>query len=53
MTRRTISVLGSTGSVGSQTLSLISDDRERFSVRALVAGRNVDLLARQARAHGA
>ena len=53
MTRRTVTVLGSTGSVGTQTLSLIADAPDRFAVRALVAGRNATLLAAQARAHAA
>jgi 1-deoxy-D-xylulose-5-phosphate reductoisomerase len=50
---RTVTVLGSTGSVGTQTLDLLDGERERFAVQALVGGRNVDLLARQARALGA
>ncbi|HVZ07833.1 1-deoxy-D-xylulose-5-phosphate reductoisomerase [Rhodopila sp.] len=45
---RFVSVLGSTGSVGTQTVDLLLADRERFAVRALVAGRNAELLARQA-----
>lgn len=49
---RSVTVLGSTGSVGTQTLSLLHD-RARFRVRALVAGRNVALLAAQARQFGA
>lgn len=47
---KTISILGSTGSVGTQTLDLILAEPERYRVRALVAGRNVALLAEQARA---
>jgi 1-deoxy-D-xylulose-5-phosphate reductoisomerase len=46
---KTISILGSTGSVGTQTLDLILAEPERYNVRALVAGRNVALLAEQAR----
>ena len=49
MAIRTISILGSTGSVGTQTLDLILAQPERFQVRALVGGRNVALLAEQAR----
>ena len=49
MAIRTISILGSTGSVGTQTLDLILAEPERFQVRALVGGRNVALLAEQAR----
>ncbi len=45
---RTVSVLGSTGSVGTQTIELLLAEPERFRTRALVAGRNAALLARQA-----
>jgi 1-deoxy-D-xylulose-5-phosphate reductoisomerase len=45
---RSVTVLGSTGSVGTQTVGLLVDAPERFQVRALVAGRNVGLLAEQA-----
>jgi 1-deoxy-D-xylulose-5-phosphate reductoisomerase len=47
--KKLISVLGSTGSVGTQTLDIISHFRERYAVRVLVGGRNVALLAEQAR----
>jgi len=50
---RTVTVLGSTGSVGTQTLDLLSSDPARFRVKALVAGRNTALLAQQAIAFGA
>jgi 1-deoxy-D-xylulose-5-phosphate reductoisomerase len=45
---RSVTILGSTGSVGTQTIELLSADPERFQVRALVAGRNASLLAEQA-----
>jgi 1-deoxy-D-xylulose-5-phosphate reductoisomerase len=45
---RSVSVLGSTGSVGTQTIELLTADPGRFQVRALVAGRNAALLAEQA-----
>ena len=50
---RSVTVLGSTGSVGTQTLELLAHEPGRFQVKALVAGRNTDLLARQAIALGA
>jgi 1-deoxy-D-xylulose-5-phosphate reductoisomerase len=50
---KTISILGSTGSVGTQTLDLILAKPETYRVRALVGGRNVALLAEQARRCGA
>ena len=45
---RSVTVLGSTGSVGTQTVELLAAAPERFRVLALVAGRNVGLLAEQA-----
>jgi 1-deoxy-D-xylulose-5-phosphate reductoisomerase len=51
MTRR-ITLLGSTGSIGTQALDVIARQRDMFRVVALAAGRNVDLLCRQARAFG-
>jgi 1-deoxy-D-xylulose-5-phosphate reductoisomerase len=45
---RSVTVLGSTGSVGTQTVDLLAAAPERFQVLALVAGRNVGLLAAQA-----
>ena len=50
---KTVTVLGSTGSVGTQTVDLLAADPARFRVRALVGGRNVALLAAQALALGA
>ncbi|MCM8733437.1 1-deoxy-D-xylulose-5-phosphate reductoisomerase [Azospirillum sp. A1-3] len=46
---RSVTILGSTGSVGTQTVDLVSRDPERFPVEALTANRNVTLLAQQAR----
>ncbi|TCH97724.1 1-deoxy-D-xylulose-5-phosphate reductoisomerase [Roseococcus sp. SYP-B2431] len=47
-------VLGSTGSVGRSTLSLLAAARPgEFAVEALVAGKDAKTLAAQARAHGA
>jgi 1-deoxy-D-xylulose-5-phosphate reductoisomerase len=48
-TPRRISILGSTGSVGANTVSLIEAEPERYAVEALTAHRNVELLAAQAR----
>jgi 1-deoxy-D-xylulose-5-phosphate reductoisomerase len=45
---RSVTVLGSTGSVGTQTVELLAASPERFQICALVAGRNVKLLAQQA-----
>lgn len=50
---RRITVFGSTGSIGVNTLDLIARRPGEFAVVALTGGRNVDLLAAQARAHRA
>jgi 1-deoxy-D-xylulose-5-phosphate reductoisomerase len=42
-----LTLLGSTGSIGANTLDVVRRWSERFGVYALVAGRNVELLARQ------
>ncbi len=47
---RTVSVLGSSGSVGASTVDLLRANPGRFRVRALVGGRNAQVLAEQARA---
>jgi 1-deoxy-D-xylulose-5-phosphate reductoisomerase len=46
---RRVSIFGSTGSVGANTIDLIERDPERYEVVALTANRNVDALAAQAR----
>jgi 1-deoxy-D-xylulose-5-phosphate reductoisomerase len=45
---RSVTVLGSTGSVGRQTVDLLTGNPEQFQIRALVANRNAQLLAQQA-----
>ena len=50
---RSVTILGSTGSVGCSTIDLISHNRDAFTVEALTANTRVDLLARQAREFGA
>ncbi len=48
-TPKSISVLGSTGSIGRNTLYLVAHEPERFSVVALTANKNAELLAEQAK----
>ncbi len=48
MTAKRVTVLGSTGSVGANTLSVIAEHPDRFRVVALAAGRNTASLAQQA-----
>ncbi|MGQ3382004.1 1-deoxy-D-xylulose-5-phosphate reductoisomerase [Glutamicibacter sp. TV12E] len=45
---RRISLIGSTGSIGTQGLDVISQAPEKFSVAALSGGYNLELLAQQA-----
>ena len=46
---RAIAILGSTGSVGEQTLAVVERFPERYRVAALAAGRNLEKLAQQVR----
>lgn len=48
-----VSVLGSTGSIGTQALDVISRTPDRFRVRSLAAATDVDGIADQARKFGA
>lgn len=50
---RRVTILGSTGSIGRNTVDLIAREPGRFAVEALVAATNVDVLAAQARELGA
>lgn len=43
-----IALLGSTGSIGTQALDIISRYPDRFQVEVLIAGNNIDLLIEQA-----
>jgi 1-deoxy-D-xylulose-5-phosphate reductoisomerase len=49
---RSVVVLGSTGSVGTQALEVIRNHRDQYRVLALAAGRNTELLAQQAAEFG-
>ncbi len=46
--RKRIAILGSTGSIGCQALSVIEKNSEKFEVELLTAGRNKELLIQQA-----
>ncbi|GAL98341.1 1-deoxy-D-xylulose 5-phosphate reductoisomerase [Acetobacter tropicalis] len=45
---RTVTVLGSTGSIGCSTVDLLEQARDQYRVRALVGGKNATRLAEQA-----
>ena len=47
--KKQIAILGSTGSIGTQALEVISENDSLFEVYALTANNNVDLLIEQAR----
>ncbi|MDD6517280.1 MAG: 1-deoxy-D-xylulose-5-phosphate reductoisomerase [Prevotella sp.] len=49
MNKQKICILGSTGSIGTQTLDVIRQHPDRFEAYCLTANNNVELLARQAR----
>ena len=49
MKKRRIAILGSTGSIGTQTLDVVRQHPELFEVELISAANSVDLLARQAR----
>ena len=46
---KAITLLGSTGSIGTQTLDIVAQYPEQFRIVGLTAGRNVKLLAQQIR----
>lgn len=46
--QKTVSILGSTGSIGKSTVELLLEHPDRFKVHALTARKNFDLLAEQA-----
>ena len=47
--KKSVTILGSTGSIGSNTLDLISRNRDAYDIKALTANRNVIKLAQQAK----
>ena len=47
--KRRVTILGSTGSVGCNTVELVEASPDAYAVEALVAHRNAELLAQQAR----
>ncbi len=49
MNKKQIAILGSTGSIGTQTLDVVRNHPERFEVYALSAHRSIDRLIQQAR----
>ncbi|KYC38024.1 1-deoxy-D-xylulose 5-phosphate reductoisomerase [Scytonema hofmannii PCC 7110] len=46
---KAITLLGSTGSIGTQTLDIVAQSSDRFRIVGLAAGNNVELLASQIR----
>ncbi|MBS40382.1 MAG: 1-deoxy-D-xylulose-5-phosphate reductoisomerase [Rhodospirillales bacterium] len=52
-TPRRLTILGSTGSVGKNTVKLIQNDPDNYKVEVLTANTNVELLAQQANETGA
>jgi len=48
MSKKRIAILGSTGSIGTQTLEVIEEHSDKFEVEVLTAHSNADLLIQQA-----
>ena len=46
--KKTISILGSTGSIGSNTVDILSENKKNFSVCSLASKNNINLLSKQA-----
>ena len=42
MAKKTISIFGCTGSVGTTTLDIIRENKEQFEVKVLTANKNID-----------
>ena len=51
MTKKRIAILGSTGSIGTQALGVVLEQKDLFEVEVLTAHRNADLLIEQAIKH--
>ena len=49
--KKHLAILGSTGTIGCKTLKIVERFRDRFSVTALAAAHNLQLLARQIQIH--
>ena len=47
--KRRLAILGSTGSIGTQTLDIVRQHRDMFEVELISANSSIDLLAAQAR----
>lgn len=45
--KRNIALLGSTGSIGRNTLEIVRNNREKFNISSLVCGSNIDLIRAQ------
>ncbi|EQD38846.1 1-deoxy-D-xylulose-5-phosphate reductoisomerase, partial [mine drainage metagenome] len=49
MRRTSLSILGSTGSIGRSALDIVLKHPDRFRVLAMAAGKNLDVVLEQAR----
>ena len=47
--RKSIAILGSTGSIGKTLLSIIDKDKKNFQIKLLTANKNYNLLIKQAK----
>ena len=44
---KSLAILGSTGSIGTQTLDIVREHPDKFKVISLVANKNIELLEKQ------
>lgn len=49
VTRKRLAILGSTGSIGTQALEVVSEQKDQFEIEVLTAHSNADLLIAQAK----
>ncbi|MEE1062778.1 MAG: 1-deoxy-D-xylulose-5-phosphate reductoisomerase, partial [Paludibacteraceae bacterium] len=47
MSQKVITILGSTGSIGTQALDVVRENPDRYKIESLTAGRNASLLIEQ------
>ena len=48
---KNISILGSTGSIGTQTLELVDQNNSEYHVLGLTCNKNIELLSKQIKLH--
>jgi len=52
MIKKKILILGSTGSIGQQTLQVIEENQDKFEIEGLICNQNIELISKQAQKFG-